>query len=583
MAVILPTLEIDQNTAGELSDYELRVGAVGHRDLRCRPEAELADAIQNLLQRIVRTLRANHSTPLRWIVFSPLAKGADRIIARTAMDAVQAKLFVVTPFPVDEYRRDFEASADAEEFEELWERKTDQKELPAPREAPPENDRGSLALDHRRKGYLRVGQEIVDSVEILIAIWDGKPAGGMGGTGEVVDYALAQGRFVIGLDPTDPTLEPAVLQRAEQSGNHEGAVQKVPLPQDARQLSAGYVNLDEYQSDPTVKHAAQLDGEVRQASERLIRQGSAGQISERSLARSIQGVLPQFCNADLMANRYHSKYIWANVMLFALSAFAVTFGTMQHFLRVPMWGGFEVLSLLGVIIWLYRSRKKGWHQKWLRARFFAEYLRASLFTVLRSENQTTGNDESPLPYYCGPGEWMLNYCRSVLQRARELAGPTEPEKIVQDFIKSAWIDDQLAWHQKNVERQELHYNRLELGGKILFAATLFVATVHFVHSLFEPGATGEPKRFEGWLTFFAIILPAWASAVHAINLQLEWQRIAARSRGMAKMLSKASDQYRAAHNNADRWHIIRDTERLVRHELIEWWVLISFREFPLPA
>ncbi len=35
----------------------------------------------------------------------------------------------------------------------------------------------------------------------MMAVWDGEPAQGLGGTGDVVDYALARRKPVIHIDP----------------------------------------------------------------------------------------------------------------------------------------------------------------------------------------------------------------------------------------------------------------------------------------------------------------------------------------------------------------------------------------------
>ena len=41
----------------------------------------------------------------------------------------------------------------------------------------------------RTEAYAQAGQYIVDNCDLLIALWDGKPAAGQGGTAEIVEYA----------------------------------------------------------------------------------------------------------------------------------------------------------------------------------------------------------------------------------------------------------------------------------------------------------------------------------------------------------------------------------------------------------
>jgi len=46
------------------------------------------------------------------------------------------------------------------------------------------------------QAYWAAGQEVVNRCDLLIAIWDGKPSRGLGGTGDVVEYARAAGKDV---------------------------------------------------------------------------------------------------------------------------------------------------------------------------------------------------------------------------------------------------------------------------------------------------------------------------------------------------------------------------------------------------
>jgi hypothetical protein len=58
--------------------YELRIGVSGHRVLA--DEAAVSRTVGHLLDKIEQTLN-RPSTPVAWTVVSPLARGADRIVA----------------------------------------------------------------------------------------------------------------------------------------------------------------------------------------------------------------------------------------------------------------------------------------------------------------------------------------------------------------------------------------------------------------------------------------------------------------------------------------------------------------------
>jgi hypothetical protein len=47
------------------------------------------------------------------------------------------------------------------------------------------------------EAYMAAGFRIVDTAELLLAVWDGQPARGLGGTADVVGYAHAKGTPVV--------------------------------------------------------------------------------------------------------------------------------------------------------------------------------------------------------------------------------------------------------------------------------------------------------------------------------------------------------------------------------------------------
>ena len=122
---------------------------------------------------------------------SPLARGADRLAAREALDAGYT-LHVPMPFPLAEYERDFDTPEDLAEFRELLGKA----------------DEGYLALDGARgpemnRAYETVGRFVVRHCDLLIAIWDGGPSGGRGGSAQILRYAAGSGVPVCWLHATE--------------------------------------------------------------------------------------------------------------------------------------------------------------------------------------------------------------------------------------------------------------------------------------------------------------------------------------------------------------------------------------------
>ncbi len=66
------------------------------------------------------------------------------------------------------------------------------------------NAKKSIKLDFPNpceEAYYEAGKYIVDHSEIVFAIWNRKPAKGLGGTGDVVKYALDKNRIIIHINP----------------------------------------------------------------------------------------------------------------------------------------------------------------------------------------------------------------------------------------------------------------------------------------------------------------------------------------------------------------------------------------------
>ena len=56
-------------------------------------------------------------TELKWRLFSSLAKGADQIVVKSAMEILGASLEVVLPFRAEDYKQDFDQYEDQKTFD----------------------------------------------------------------------------------------------------------------------------------------------------------------------------------------------------------------------------------------------------------------------------------------------------------------------------------------------------------------------------------------------------------------------------------------------------------------------------------
>lgn len=116
--------------------------------------------------------------------FSSLAVGADQLFVRMlAQRAVPYTVIV----PSAHYEDTFETPSDLAMYTNLLEGADASVELG--------NDRPS------EQAFYDAGQAVVDQSDLIIAVWNGKAAKGLGGTADIVRYARSVTKPVVHLNP----------------------------------------------------------------------------------------------------------------------------------------------------------------------------------------------------------------------------------------------------------------------------------------------------------------------------------------------------------------------------------------------
>jgi predicted Rossmann fold nucleotide-binding protein DprA/Smf involved in DNA uptake len=150
-----------------------RVGITGHRDLSERTHVLVTAALATEL-----------ATFGQLSGISSLAEGADQIFAEEVLKAGGALTAVI---PSAEYGRSFETSAGKATYRRLRSQAEEVITLPFP--APSE------------EAFWAAGRQVVGLADVLLAVWDGSPSGGVGGTADVVAFAGRHGVPTIVLWP----------------------------------------------------------------------------------------------------------------------------------------------------------------------------------------------------------------------------------------------------------------------------------------------------------------------------------------------------------------------------------------------
>lgn len=163
----------------------LHVGVTGHR-LNQLPQAhrpQLRDAIAAALRGFGDVARDLGGDPPRPELLTALAEGADRYAAHAAL-ALGWRLAAASPFGPSRYEADFPEAESVAEFRALW---------------AAANSR--VVLRDAVAPYVAVGRWVATRADILLAVWNGAPPNGPGGTAEVCALAADAGTPILWLAP----------------------------------------------------------------------------------------------------------------------------------------------------------------------------------------------------------------------------------------------------------------------------------------------------------------------------------------------------------------------------------------------
>jgi hypothetical protein len=144
----------------------VRFGITGHQVLPAE-----------IVERAVEHWREVLPTGAEWFGVSSLAEGADQLFAGHVLAAGGVLEVIV---PCAGYGSSLATGEGRTRFEQLRAAARTVITLPYP--------------EPSEEAYLTAGQTLVDRCDHLFAVWDGRPARGLGGTADIVDYARSLGR-----------------------------------------------------------------------------------------------------------------------------------------------------------------------------------------------------------------------------------------------------------------------------------------------------------------------------------------------------------------------------------------------------
>jgi hypothetical protein len=589
----------------------LRLGVTGHRPNRlCDAQLVLlraqVRAALTLVARLAQDVQAQPASgyaqaPPILRVISPLAEGADRLVAHEAL-ALSFELECPLPFDRSEYERDF-ASEDARcEYRALLAQATSVLELDGSRETPA----------REREAYEVVGRTMLKQCDLLLAIWNGEESLGSGGTGQVVSEAMLLELPIIWIR-SDPPHDMAFGTLGEETYSWSATPEQVkaqlgkalPLPSPREpQLLQDYL----HESLPHLP-----SGLLFGAFQRVITLGSsrptrssADDATTRPVAAPAQRERPPVPKwvpageaaphawqhrewADRLAGHYAGLYRSSFVANYACAALAVLFAVLGSAPEAHWAIRMELVLILLILVITLLSRRQRWHERWLDYRLLAEQLRQLDF-VSRLGRVTPSLRVPAHASFGDPRNSWVHWLNRALVREAGMVSARLDREYLEAFrrrLLSQVVEPQARYHAQAAHTYHVMHERLHW-----LATGCFLLS--FIGCLLDLGLyTRLPASLASFweggshigLTVSAVFFPTFGAALAGIQSQGEFHRIARRSEAMverlreiAGRLSRPDDPW----STAALGGVAEGVAEIMTAELLDWQFIFHGKPLTLP-
>jgi hypothetical protein len=625
----------------------LRVGVSGHRINRllaadCDVEATRMRVREALTEIKRAALEARDWYPgvynlddALFRVISPLAEGADQIVADEGV-RLGYKLNVLLPFDASQYTSFFDAPKvpSYEHPRETFDRLMALECV----ECVQQMD-GLTDAEHRPASYMAVGDAVIRHSDILIAIWDGTPAKGLGGTADVVDEAQKQEIPVVWINPTSAAAWKLILPPRQRDAppldQPLGAVVRDLLALPSAEPSedddeSEFTRLTEYLSTQPRKSVHGLFNFLVRASALewpFRKPGGRKQKDFVGLARDewtrewnqapaipheLQGALRDsflayYAWADGLADQFGSLYRNVFSLMYLLAPLAVVGALLAEFGpgitgvegRGWSWVALAELALLAWILWRYRQASAArYHRRWIDYRSLAEQVRHLVFLWPLGRPARTLRFQGESATEVEEFSWMAWYCRAIVREAAVCGAVMTPEYLsaCRSLLLDRVLPSQIQYHIHNERRMHRVQHNLHIFATSLFAAAAVIAIVHLgglwyegrlsLHYMFGLGAVTRvshlPEPTFVTLGILSVLFPTVAATVHGFLSQGDFWNISRRSRRMHQDLAALRERIAdRSSTGTELGDAAEDAAASLRDEVLHWRVFVRLKPISL--
>ncbi len=478
------------------------VGFSGHR--KVENPVGVARAILAALASLRTAVRGE------WLALSSVADGSDQMFVAEAR-SLGLSWHAILPLPKAEFQKDFSA-ADWTAVETM---------LTHAEHVSVITENGT-----REDAYLDCGMETVNGADVLLAVWDGEPARGKGGTADVVSYAKSLGKPVIIIDATTLAVRRENFEKLDPTDQTLANLNKLPAK------SAGWgenpfnapshIFAFQQKCDFAASHGA-----------------------------------PQFRRLIVLTVVLH---VVATLIAAAGLSFELPFTAMPWLNLLCLAGALGV----ALVLRHHHSQHSG-----VRCRLAAEFCRSSLATWGLPHAAPLFEDLDL------PGVRGLTRSLHILHSRSANTQPVPMDEFRRIYLAKR-IHDQLAYYRRQEARALLLFGRLKMG---FWIATMLAMACTLAYAICHTGHVAVPAGMQTALFYFLpISLPVIAASFISLISINDLQRRVARFREMQLLLEDSRKQVTFCQTWNSLEHIVLKTERALLQEVLEWHSITSFAE-----
>jgi len=567
------------------------IGVTGHRDILDEDIPALTHAVSQFFKQLQDSYPHTKDSIL---VFSCLAEGSDRIVAKTALD-FGCKVIVPLPFAVEEYKKDFTSEASMKEFDELL-KKTHSFPIPLAEGNTMQNIRHDG--EHRNQQYLEAGILVARNSHILLGLWDGKVSKSKGGTYDLlrlrfdglppssnrsnmalrcmdrgpiyiihtphrkcpapVGVAFTTREFFFSDYQRDEPKDPKSNEKQSQYLDFSEVIKfsKISHPElqnHGKSVFTHWREQDEYDLD-TQRLAEKLSPFCLKSREYLFPEEK---LPHPAISENTRRLREQFAMADSLALYFRERQRHALLAVCILSVFAIgllagvdTLGGAIFERKCGVLFGFILTSLLA----FYLARKgRSDHQKYLNYRGMAEGCRIQFFW------QLAGLGENVADHYLRKIRSEIDWIRQAIRAwsidhellSLESTHKSPDSNTTCKFLRTYWIDDQYNYFKSACQNHEKNLASKKRAARIVLRTGIGIAVIWLLLAVTEYVPFVKTEYNISLIAFTLTMVLTIVGTIHFYLERLALNMQAKQYGMMESVFSQAGEAIEAGKSNAE--------------------------------